>query len=173
MNAFFVRASFLSAVAAVVAAAVMACSSTATTTPSPNGIDSGATTAPPDSGSPADSGSGLTGDPACAAMATSAACTDCCDTNHQAGSETFFNAATACICGTGDAGADAAQDAGGPACPECLADLCVSQNPGPACSTCFQAAMGQGGSCVKPVGTACTADTDCLADLACINACPK
>jgi hypothetical protein len=52
---------------------------------------------------PVDGGDGGLGDAsadkACFEKAGEAACTDCCDTNHQTGSDTYFTALATCICG--------------------------------------------------------------------------
>jgi hypothetical protein len=156
-----------------------ACSSTTTTTT--DGPDGGGTsgeastnkdtgagkdssTITPDT----DSSTTPTGDEACAAEATKAACGQCCVTNHQAGAKVIQDSVLGCACqGTG-------ADSGAPVCAtECAATACAATpaQPDTACNNCLSMSIAQGGACQQAASDACTASTDCVAEQKCIQPC--
>jgi hypothetical protein len=153
-----------------------ACSSTTTTVD--NGTPEAGTTSEAGGGkdsaaqdsSPIDTDTGttVTGDQACAAETTKAACGSCCITNHAAGAKVIQDSVLGCACmGTG-------ADGGAPACmTECAATACAAMpaTPDTACNTCLQASIAQGGACQKAASDACTASADCRAEQTCISPC--
>ena len=115
-----------------------------------------------------DSSTTPTGDEACAAETTKAACGQCCVTNHAAGAKVIQDSVLACACmGTGT-------DGGTPACmTECASTICAAtpMNPDATCNTCLQASIAQGGACQKAASDACTANADCVAEQKCVMPC--
>ena len=154
-----------------------ACSSTTTTvtpdntseagSPSEAGVRDSATA---DTGVVDDTDSSVTpsGDEACAAETTKAACGQCCVTNHAAGAKVIQDSVLACACmGTG-------ADGGAPACmTECAATACATtpMQPDTACNTCLQMSIAQGGACQAAASAACMASADCVAEQKCVAPC--
>jgi hypothetical protein len=128
---------------------------------SPSGSTSATPPAPPSSsgssGSPTD-------DASCAAKGDQ--CQTCCETNHPKGSETYWNAFNACMCG-----------AKGACQTECAASDCSADDNAPAsktgdaCDVCETKALDTGGACDTQIAAACT-DADCTAFSSCNDACP-
>jgi hypothetical protein len=106
-------------------------------------------------------GSTLT-DASCAAMNTQNDCFNCCGEVHTTGANNFDNYVGTCECMNP-----------GVCAQECSSETCagVAASPGDACDTCITNSLGQGGSCVGPVETACDADSDCNAYLNCGGGC--
>ena len=107
-------------------------------------------------------------DAVCQAMATNAACQQCCVTNHMHGYNTYLTSEMACACGTT-----------GVCKTQCATEFCASAQTtqGDACDTCLNNSLSAdgGGTCLTPVTNACLADADCLALLSttgCVSGCP-
>lgn len=153
----------------------IACTTTTTTTEVPAGTTDGGTkeggTSTKDSGTTTDDKDSSTNadpDEACGDEATLQGCATCCATNHQDGYATFTGALLGCACnGTGADGGT------GPCATDCAATACASTpaNPDATCNACLQASVGQAGACQQAVGSACTAEPDCLAQQKCVAQC--
>jgi hypothetical protein len=92
----------------------------------------------------------------CAAEQSFDTCLDCCSTEHQVGSDTFYGAYIQCLCTSACA-------------TECSASLCDTANPTAPDTACDACISANGSSCQADVSAACSAEPDCIAWDKCIG----
>jgi hypothetical protein len=159
-------------VLAATSLAVWACSSPApgpsgpatstSTNDAKSGSGSGTGSAGPSAASaPSASGSAAPAASSAAAGGAADACGEACDQKHPHGAQTMDQLFTSCVCAASAcASACATSDCANP--PKSGAD-------GDACDTCES--TGAGASCFDKQDSACQADPDCVALMACYDAC--